>query len=235
MKQKIFTMVQQTFSRCLVIYLLLLSSSIANGQVPWFAYMPDTVNCSVIRYDVEASMDSSNVSEKESTRLVDWLVARNSHITGYEDFYDKEQNYKFHGEDQSSSGISLTGYTSITSYSGTRGYSLGRYWGKLFRNGVREYGPGYDKKRPIVWFVDGWYTLITNCTARVKFNKETILRGFDFPLFIDRVKRVTIVEEDKNFRDYIPSLQSWSGKNPVLIYVERNQDKLDKAREEIYH
>lgn len=210
--------------------------SMAQGQVPSFTYKPDTINCSVICYDMEAAMDSLKILDQEPSRLVDWLVTRNSHITGYEDFYDLEQNYKNHGEDQSSSGISLTGYTSITSYTGNRGYSLGRYWGKLFRNGVREYGPGYDKKRPIVWFVDGWYALITNCTARVKFSKETILREYDFPIFIDRIKLVTIVEEDKNFRDYIPSLQSWSGKNPVLIYVERSKEGIDREFEELqYH
>lgn len=223
-------MKQRFNMRNLVAFLLLLTSSMAKGQVPRFTYMPDTVNCAVIRYDMEAAMDSLKILDQEPSRLVDWLVARNSHITGYEDFYDKEHNYKNHP------GSSLTSMQTYTYETKPRGYSLSLYWGKLFRNGVREYGPGYDKKRPIVWFVDGWYALITNCTARVKFSKETVLREYDFPMFIDRIKRVTIVEEDKNFRDYIPSLQSWSGKNPVLIYVERSQEGIDRELEELqYH
>lgn len=159
--------------------------------------MPDAT---VTRYDVQGEVDSIQSLGETMPTFLSWFEQKDKDFNGDIDTYFLEIG-------------SFSNRTPALSHSAT-GYA---YQSPR----VKHYGPGY-KKRTIVWFANGLFDEITNCTDKVRFHESMDSYRMVSPGIradLDKVVSVEIVEGDANFRDHIPHLKTWKGQIPVLIYV----------------
>lgn len=178
-----------------ILSLLLLNGAIAQAQIK-----VDTLDTTVTRYDVKGETDSIQSLGEAMPTFLSWFEKKYKNFNGDIDSYFLEIG-------------SFSNRTPALPHS-SKGYA---YQSPR----VKHYGPSY-KKHTIVWFANGLFDEITNCTDKVRFHEgmdsyRMVCPGIRTDL--DKILSVEIVEGDANFHDHIPNLKKWTGQIPVLIYV----------------
>lgn len=194
------------------------------SKASWFSSVTEG-NRKEITYDVTVvASEIKSSGEKEST-LIDWLNGVNEDFSGdYEVLMGWVKDYSQAGS--STFGTAHIEGPSSPMPSDPSSISLLGVDSQNFDKGVWHFGPSY-KKGSIVWLVDGQFLFVTNCKAKVRLDyKEDRPPLMEyFPVNLDEVKTVKIVEGEENFRSLIPHLVKWKGKTPTLIYVTTLQGK----------
>lgn len=187
-------------------------------KASWSSFVTDG-NKKETTYDVTVATSEIKSSGQKIPTLIDWLNKVNEDFRGdYEVLTGWVRDYSQAGS--STFGTANMVGSSSPMPSDPSSITLLDAGSRDYLNGIWHFGPSY-KKGTVVWFVDGKFLFITNCKAKVRLDsKEDLMPTLEsFPVDLDEVKTVKIVEGDENFRSLIPNLAKWKGKTPTLIYV----------------